>query len=595
MIRSVLWLLIFAAGLLRGALAADVGPAMLQNANKFGPGQTFNSGTIVPSARYDATAFTNGGTPCVWDGAHDDYPCIAAAISAAAAAADAVVSLPAGMIQLSQPLSAPSGMTIAGVGRATVLTQTSGNSSSPYLLSESSVSNVTIRDLVFDGGNQQGTQTNPLTQTFRTTDVHFINVTWQNAAGIGHNGSEDNGLVFLNPIVQHVGNRWKATLASGDRHQGISECCGDLVNYGFDVSVIGGKFADIGLDAVSTTGLTRFVGVGNRFNLANNQVSQMPTATGFAAFYLSQDVNSTIADSVVTGPTGNCIDAPGLRNSSIEGNTLVQCGGAGIGLFQGTDQADFSGSLVAGVLTVNTMISGTVAAGQALGQAAGAATAILPGTYIVSSISGSGNGSTWQTNKLQTVALENLQSGTNQRAVNVSGNTVVDSNIYFITGAPWQGAITIGNGVPDGVTVEGNTLIDQQVSPTMQYGIAIENGNASWAVAPINLTIGINTIVNPAIAQFLARPTFTVSGSSATSPAGSDRVGTFTAGTTGLNTVTITPGGGEIPIPPTGWICRGVDVAIGSVLEQSGGSQTTAVITGPAIAGDTINLTCSSF
>src|ERR1700722_3741877 len=144
----LIWLLVFLLGPVLALAQNKTPPQVLYNQ----PGvwqvpQGFKKGIVKSGAVYDAMAF--GG--CIWDGAHDVYPCISAALAAAGAAE---VALPAGVLPLSQPLTPANGATLRGVGKATILQPTTGNISTPYVLSLASTTNVTIRDLTFDGGGE---------------------------------------------------------------------------------------------------------------------------------------------------------------------------------------------------------------------------------------------------------------------------------------------------------------------------------------------------------------------------------------------------------------------------------------------------------
>jgi hypothetical protein len=61
----------------------------------------------------------------------------------------------------------------------------------------------------------------------------------------------------------------------------------------------------------------------------------------------------------------------------------------------------------------------------------------------------------------------------------------------------WEGAMTLGDGLPDGVTFADNVVSDVQSTPTMLYGLAIMKAPShTWAIQPINLAISGNTISN---------------------------------------------------------------------------------------------------
>lgn len=285
------------------------------------------------------TIFARNTGACTWDGVADVSPCIQAAITAAVAAGGAEVALPAGTLPIKTSLTATGPFMLRGTGVGTILKPTSDNvnASSVLLMALGSGITATISDLVFDGGSESGTQTNPLTQLFHTTNVVFRNVTWRNAAGIGLNGSGANGTQIINPVVSKVGNRWKTTLSASDRHAGLSFCCGDGTTIGFDTVITGGHFSDIGLDAINLGTTTRTVIANNVFYLENNQRALMTLTNYPAAVYGVNEKYLTISGNTINQAQGNGIDLPGVQFASISGNAITLSGQAGIGLFLGVD------------------------------------------------------------------------------------------------------------------------------------------------------------------------------------------------------------------------------------------------------------------
>lgn len=423
----------------------------------------------------------------IWDGSHDISGAINAAIAVAVAAGNGEVSLPAGTWPLASPLTATGGFTLRGRGAGTILIVAAANaSSSGYLLSLSSISNVIISDLVFDGGGESSAQASPLTQLFHTTNITLRNITWQNCGGIGLNASGVNQTKIENPIVNKVGNRWKSTSSGSDCHQGLSLTNGDFVTWGFDNTITGGKFTNLGLDAINLGSLTRTTVLNNKFSLADSQAA----IVGAAAVYAGLCTGLTIADNHVVNATGNGIDVVDTSNLVIRGNTVIASSGCGIGLFHpNTNTVAFTGSIAATTLTVP---GGTlVTAGMILVGAAGAATAVVPGTYITG-----GSGTSWTVSISQTVSSEALLAGLNIRHATIVDNVCKNNN----QGASqtWKGGISIGDGVPDGLVIAGNVLSDDQAIPTQAYGIQVaSSGNAPvWNVAPINLNVDPNNVVS---------------------------------------------------------------------------------------------------
>jgi len=87
--------------------------------------------------------------------------------------------------------------------------------------------------------------------------------------------------------------------------------------------------------------------------------------------------------------------------------------------------------------------------------------------------------------------------------------------------------------------------------------------------------------------------TFTLSGCSATSPSGGSHTGTFTSGTTGTCTITVTMGG---ETSAHGWNCLGLDQSSNSyALHETASTTTTATLSGSTTSGDFIRLSCWAF
>lgn len=88
---------------------------------------------------------------------------------------------------------------------------------------------------------------------------------------------------------------------------------------------------------------------------------------------------------------------------------------------------------------------------------------------------------------------------------------------------------------------------------------------------------------------------FTASGCSNTTTVGGATVGSFASGTTGACTVTITMG--DTMTATNGWACFAADTTTPANLyqETTGGSTTTAVLTGTTVSGDVIRFGCAAY
>jgi hypothetical protein len=83
-------------------------------------------------------------------------------------------------------------------------------------------------------------------------------------------------------------------------------------------------------------------------------------------------------------------------------------------------------------------------------------------------------------------------------------------------------------------------------------------------------------------------------GCSETALVGGATAGSFTSGTTGTCTVTITMGGSATA--PNGWACFANDLTTPSdTIKQTATSTTTATLSGTTVSGDAINFSCTGF
>lgn len=86
---------------------------------------------------------------------------------------------------------------------------------------------------------------------------------------------------------------------------------------------------------------------------------------------------------------------------------------------------------------------------------------------------------------------------------------------------------------------------------------------------------------------------FTISGCSATSATGNGMVGSYTSGTSGTCTVTVTWVNNGNFSAPHGWACWANDLTTTADKQgQTGGSTTTAIFSGTTVSGDVVNFGC---
>lgn len=121
------------------------------------------------------------------------------------------------------------------------------------------------------------------------------------------------------------------------------------------------------------------------------------------------------------------------------------------------------------------------------------------------------------------------------------------------------------------------------------------NGSSAWNWEDSGRVIRTQMLDNgllklPAVSSF--GTTFSVSGCSFSAPVGGPTAGTFTSGTTGTCTVTITPG----LTASHGWACGANDLTTpADAIKQTASSTTTATLSGATVSGDVVNLWCVAF
>ncbi len=254
----------------------------------------------------------------------------------------------------SQPLVAASGTTYTAEPGAVVLKASPGNIASPMLFQASGVTDVLVRGLSFNGGLSSVTKENNAIAVFQSTRVVFEQVTVTDVAGIGITFStEISESGIRNSQMINVGNRWKSSGQRADQHQGVAFCCtmGNKRNF-----VIGSRFDDIGLDAVSFSDQTDFLVSGNHFTNVgggirgklgaglNSEVANRGLAGG-AAIYGAGSVGVKVTNNVTDGAGGNGIDLYRVSHAEITGNTSQRSGGNGIA-FAAASHATISGNVV---------------------------------------------------------------------------------------------------------------------------------------------------------------------------------------------------------------------------------------------------------
>jgi len=156
------------------------------------------------------------------------------------------------------------------------------------------------------------------------------------------------------------------------------------------------------------------------------QADNYPVVAGFFGFNASENwVSNTNVGTGFTlslAPTATTVaaatDLAQVLNLTPQANTFradIQ------GFSAGKTQAfTATGSSISGTtLTIGTVTSGTVAVGQML-----TSTTMLANTFIIRNISGTGNGSTWEVSRSQTIASTTIIGRTGQLYLTSTGDTV---------------------------------------------------------------------------------------------------------------------------------------------------------------------------
>lgn len=141
----------------------------------------------------------------------------------------------------------------------------------------------------------------------------------------------------------------------------------------------------------------------------------------------------------------------------------------------------------------------------------------------------------------------------------------------------------------------GNTFSwNSTVNPTTAPDLAISR-SAGGVLAVGTGTAGNTTGKIKTAAYMSVGTKFTASGCSNSGTVGGATAGRFTSGTTGACTVTITMG--DTATAPNGWSCTASDQTTpANIYDQTtGGSTTTAVLTGTTVTNDVISFSCIGY
>jgi hypothetical protein len=438
---------------------------------------TFNVGTIVPSARYDATAFGS----CIWDGAHDVSPCVRAAVVAAVAAGNAEVDLPSGVVPFASNVVPTGGFTLKGRGPGTIWKVLTGNTSNPLLMSISGVNNITISDMTIDGGGVDFVSGNAVIQAGNASNIVFDHVYIQNSHGIALAFSPNvSNSGFRNGSVTNVGNHWITTGSNADQQQGIIFCCGTQAN-NFGNFVTDSSFSLTGLDAISVANQTNFTGSRNRFTNVGGRYTN-----GGAAIYAAVNGSLVMSDNVVNGTYGNGLDVIQTSLAVVSHNDVQFAGAAGISYAQG------SWSSIIGNVSCNNNKNGGISTLQA-GIALVGTTIPVTETTVAGNTACDNQGTPTQTYGIQEVA------GGTYTNVWIDQSNTPDGNVS----GPFGGALSGYTPLKIVTTVGGI----QQTGSAPNQGVALlPTGTGYFSLSVPDSTItGGNVPGNNAVSLSIVR------------------------------------------------------------------------------------------
>jgi hypothetical protein len=203
--------------------------------------------------------------------------------------------------------------------------------------------------------------------------------------------------------------------------------------------------------------------------------------------------------------------------------------------------------------------------------------------------------------------LEPANGDTVEISINGAGGTAaapaLTSAEGTTTGIWWPSAASIAlsisgveksRQVANGFSVGPNAILGA-TSPGSTADTSLARGAAGrWDIGQ-SATITDTTGSIRLSSLQVAGTKFTASGCSNSTTVGGATAGSFASGTTGTCTVTITMGDSDTA--PNGWSCTASDQTTPANLisQKTGGSTTTAVITGTTVSADVISFHCLAY
>ena len=223
--------------------------------------------------------------------------------------------------------------------------------------------------------------------------------------------------------------------------------------------------------------------------------ASMGGITGATTYYITSIINNFITVSTSFGSTAVSVSNSVGTWTSAAGNIVG--GGFGTGTAVATtyyvgsivnNTISMTGSTISlsaanttqagNVLTVGTLVSGTIVVGMIL-----TGTGVAANTYITANLSGSGTGSTWYVSTVQLTTSTTVTGNSNNITIALSpgGSTITQSNAagYWtsVAGATF-GGLTAGTTYYLATIASANVTLS--TSPTLSPIVSLANGAGGW-------------------------------------------------------------------------------------------------------------------
>jgi hypothetical protein len=232
--------------------------------------------------------------------------------------------------------------------------------------------------------------------------------------------------------------------------------------------------------------------------------------TSIPTITLSQILGGAQLTAVLTSITQTSATVTtGVNTNTITLSYPTAPGNAGTGSATLNSVASMTASSIAvttGILTVGTLASGTISVGMVLTGGT-----IGSNVYITSNISGTGNGSTWNTNTTTAQASATITGTANLITVSKVTN--------FYVGAPIVFTATVANPVFGNIVTGTTYYISRIIPATLQIAVSSTQSTTDFA---------LTTVASGSMAYY--SPTFTY-GTSYTNTASAPTVTTVSSGT----------------------------------------------------------------